>query len=121
MDISSDRHDEITVITASGRLDGVGAPEIEAYGKKLIESGASRLLLDMAAVDYVSSAGLRGLLVLARATQAAAGQLVLCRLSANVREVMTISGFDSILHLAADRAGGLTFLQPQATTCDNHA
>ena len=99
------------VLAAGGRLDAAGAPEREERGRGAIQAGSKRLLIDMAGVDYVSSAGLRSLLVLAKAMKTAGGAMALCCLTATVREVMTISGFDNILTLAVDRAAGMELLK----------
>ena len=110
VNISIEQQNEVTTVVAGGRLDVMGAPEIEASCKKLISEGTKRLLLDMASVEYISSAGLRSLLVLAKAMKASGGTLVLCSLTAAVREVMEISGFDNILSLAADRSAAMVLL-----------
>ncbi len=111
MDISTEMQKDVAVVVAGGRLDAAGAPEIEASCKGLIQKGSKRLLLDMAAVEYISSAGLRSLLVLAKAVKAVGGAMVLCSLTPAVREVMTISGFDNILSLAADRSAAMGLLK----------
>ena len=108
--LTDERQDDVVILTVSGRLDGVGAPEVEARCCALIRDGATRLLLDLADVDYVSSAGLRSLLVAAKAMKSANGSLLLCCLSPMVREVMDISGFDKILNLATDRDTALSSL-----------
>ena len=95
---------EVIIVSVSGRLDGIGAPEIETHCRTLIRGGATRLILDLAGVDYVSSAGLRSLLVLAKSMKAANGSLVLCNLSPLVRDEMAISCFDKILTLEIGRA-----------------
>ena len=110
VNISIERQNEVTTVVAGGRLDVMGAPEIEASCKRLIAEGTKRLLLDMTSVEYISSAGLRSLLVLAKAMKASGGTMVLCSLTAAVREVMEISGFDNILSLAADRPAGMALL-----------
>ena len=107
MEISNELQDNVAIVVLQGRLDAAGAPEAEAYCRKLIQETTPRLLIDMAAVEYVSSAGLRSLLVLAKAVKAGGGALALCGLTPAVREVMCISGFDNILPLAEDRAAGL--------------
>jgi len=48
---------EVAIVSVAGRLDGAGAPEIAAHCNTLITGGATRLLLDMEGVDYISSAG----------------------------------------------------------------
>ena len=68
-------------------------------------------MLDLTGLEYISSAGLRSLLVLAKAVKSAGGAMVLCCLTPAVREVMTISGFDNILALAADRPAALALLK----------
>jgi stage II sporulation protein AA (anti-sigma F factor antagonist) len=107
MDITIEKQDGTAILAARGRLDAAGAPEIEATGKALVGEGLRRLVLDMEQVEYISSAGLRSLLVLAKTVKSAGGALVLCSLAPAVHEVMTISGFDSILALAGNRADAL--------------
>ena len=111
MDLSVEKQNQTAIVAAGGRLDAAGAPELETRCKALILEGSSRLLLDLAKVEYVSSAGLRSLLVLAKAVKSAGGGLALCGLVPAVRDVMSISGFDNILPLAADRAAALDLLK----------
>jgi anti-anti-sigma factor len=111
MELAIERQNGTAIVAASGRLDAAGAPEIESRCKALIQDGAIRLLLDLANVEYVSSAGLRSLLVLAKTVKAAGGALALCSLAPAVRDVMTISGFDNILPLAEDRPAALELLK----------
>lgn len=111
MELAIEKQDGTAIVAAGGRLDAAGAPELEARCKALIQEGSKRLLLDMAKVEYVSSAGLRSLLVLAKAVKLSGGAMVLCGLVPAVRDVMTISGFDNILSLAADRPAALALLK----------
>lgn len=111
MNISSTQQNDVTIVTLDGRLDVVGAPEIEEQGQTLIQNGCTRLLLDMSSIDYISSAGLRSLLALAKAMKSVDGKMVLCCLSAMAREVMGISGFDKILAIAPDRDAALNQLK----------
>lgn len=108
MNITSRKEGIICVVSVGGRLDGTGAPEVETQCRSLIDSGEIRQLLDLTDVEYISSAGLRSLLVVAKQIKAVNGILVLCNLQPVVKEVMEISGFDKILTLAADQATGLT-------------
>ena len=103
MDIRKAEQDGVTIVSMGGRLDAAGSPEVEAFCRGLMDAGEVRQLLDMTEVEYISSAGLRSLLVVAKQIKAAGGVLVLCSLAPMVREVMEISGFDKILVLAADR------------------
>ena len=107
LNIANEKQGDVCVVAIGGRLDGTGAPEVESHCRGLIDGGDERLLLDLAEVEYISSAGLRSLLVVAKQVKAAGGVLVLCCLSPMVREVMDISGFDKILKLSANRDAAL--------------
>lgn len=99
MEIRIRKEANASVITITQRLDAVTAPE---YGKKvseLIEGGDIRLVIDFAELDYISSAGLRELLVTAKLLKAKGGQVRCANVQGSVREVFTISGFNSIFPL----------------------
>ncbi len=73
------------------RLDTVTAPEFETVGVESIEPN-SYIAVDFSGLDYISSAGLRTLLVLGKKAQAQKSELVLCGLSGMVDEVLEESG-----------------------------
>lgn len=86
-----------------GRVDSVTAP---ALGEKVLAAMPPpnpRLILDLAGVEYLSSAGLRVLLLAARHADQHQGKLILCGLSSRVAEVFEISGFSSILTICGTR------------------
>lgn len=85
-----------TIVTLGGRLDAVTAPEYEKNVRQLIEEGAVRLVVDFGKLDYISSAGLRGLLVTAKLLKSKGGQLRFANVGGTVREVFDISGFKAI-------------------------
>ena len=62
----------------------------------LIEKGTKRLLCDFSMTKYISSAGLRVLILTAKGLQKSGGQLVLCSLSSIVREVFEIAGLTQL-------------------------
>jgi anti-anti-sigma factor len=105
--IENEKIDEITAVSIKGRLDSVTAPEMETHCRALIEKGETRILIDLDGLEYISSAGLRVLLVIAKSVKAKSGTLVLCRLAPIVREVMEISGFDKIFEMAGTREEAL--------------
>ena len=97
MEIIKETRAGYCVVTLDGRLDAVTAPEAEGFLGNLVEDGETALAVDLAKVDYVSSAGLRVFLVTAKKLKAAGGELSLAGLSGNVKEVIEISGFPSIM------------------------
>ncbi len=64
-------------------------------------------MLDLGGVSYVSSLGLRALLQAAKAAQRAGGSLALCAMQPMVEEVLSVSGFGSIVPMHASRAEAL--------------
>jgi len=86
-----------TVIEVHGRLDSSGAQQFDQRSSDLLGGGATRLVLDLSSLEYVSSAGLRSVLTAAKGARAAGGELVIAGLRGVTKEVFSISGFDTIL------------------------
>jgi anti-anti-sigma factor len=95
----------VVVVGVRGRVDASNAATLEQRLLALIDAGERRLVLDAAQLDYMSSAGLRVLLVAAKRL-AANGRLAIAALSDPIREVFDIAGFSSILtvYRTADEA-----------------
>ena len=85
------------VVSLNGRLDGLGAPGLEARIRTLIEGGDVRFVLDCTGMTYVSSAGLRALVVCANDCRNAGGKLALAALQGHCRSVLEMSGFLSVI------------------------
>jgi anti-anti-sigma factor len=86
-----------TVVAVGGRLDTTNSADFDRRGQELVAGGAKRIVLDLAELEYVSSAGLRAVLTTAKAAQAAGGKLAIAGMRGVTKEVFSISGFDSIL------------------------
>jgi anti-anti-sigma factor len=95
------------VLVLRGRVDTGTAAALEKACLATIEAGSRRLLLDLAEVDFVSSAGLRVFLVAAKRLGSLDGRLALCRLGKAVADVLALSGFDRILITAPTRGEAL--------------
>jgi anti-sigma B factor antagonist len=80
------------LIVVSGDVDGATAPELQAAVLGAAGPGC-RLLLDMAEVSYMSSAGLRVMLLLYRQISANSGKVVLVGLPEDVQDTMSATGF----------------------------
>jgi len=98
--------DDIWIIRLNGRLDATNTPAFEDGALAQIANGRRRLLLDLSELQYVSSIGLRTILVVAKRMTAEGGKLALCSLAPQVSEVFVISGFATILdiHPSAESA-----------------
>lgn len=97
-----------TVVETQGHLDGSGALELEKHCLPLLGVQTARIVLDFAKLEYISSAGLRCLLVLAKKAKSVNGAIAVCNPAPMVREVMEVSGFDKLLRLTDSREAALT-------------
>ena len=93
MQIAEARQDGVLVLTPAGRIDSTSAGALEARLAAALGGASPRLVLDLSGVDYISSAGLRVLLVAARRVQATGGRLALCGMGQPVRQVFQLAGF----------------------------
>ena len=84
------------VIAPRGRIDSSTASELEQRLLGHVEAGESRIIVDFSAIDYVSSAGLRVLLLVQKQLRPAKGSIVICGLNDHVRQVFEITGFVKI-------------------------
>jgi stage II sporulation protein AA (anti-sigma F factor antagonist) len=110
MEIQVKKETNATVVTISGRLDAVTAPEYEKTVNELISAGGIKIVIDFDALDYISSAGLRGLLVTAKQLKGKGGQVRCANVKGTVKEVFDISGFGSIFQMDDSVADSLTKL-----------
>lgn len=83
---------EVTIVALKGDLDGQTAGAVQDELLPLIRPEC-KILLDMQGVPYISSVGLRALLLLYRKTAAVGGRIVLCGLSEMLHDTMLITGF----------------------------
>jgi anti-anti-sigma factor len=86
------------VVGVRGRADAESADELEAALRSALKSGHG-VAADFAALDYISSAGLRAVIQAARAAQEAKVEFVICSLTLPVRKVFDMSGLHQILHV----------------------
>ena len=107
MQISVKTTNEVKVLAFEGRLDTQTSPDAQQQLTRLIEEGATKILVNLEKVDYISSAGLRVLLVVAKQLKTTDGELRICSLNEVVKEVFDISGFDLILPISASESAAL--------------
>jgi stage II sporulation protein AA (anti-sigma F factor antagonist) len=103
MDIVESNQGAVLTAAVSGRLDAGPVESFTATMVGVVDRGDRRVVLDLAALDYVSSVGLRSLIVVAKRLKPVGGQLVLCAPTPRLRQVLDSSGFPSMFTIAATR------------------
>lgn len=106
LEIRESREAEVLVLELIGRLDTKTSGALEKSVATHLGAGQRRFILDLTGMEYVSSAGLRIFLMLAKKVSGTGG-LALYGLSPQVREVFDIAGFTRLFALAATRAEAL--------------
>ncbi len=102
--------DAVCEMRPKGRIDSATGPAFEKDVLGQIDEGQRRLLLDFGDLAYISSAGLRIVLLAAKKMKTAGGRLALCSLNPQIAEVFEISGFNRIIDIHPSRDAALSTL-----------
>ena len=103
MEIKVETFGDATVLVPVARVDSATAKAFEAKVLQVVNSGAPRIIIDFSELDYISSAGLRVVLVGAKMTRTPR-KFALCGMKPHIREVFDVSGFAKILAMHPDHA-----------------
>jgi anti-anti-sigma factor len=96
MEIDVKKEGKAVIISLTGRMDAVSAPQFDKTVDDFIEQGETYILIDFRSLEYISSAGLQSILALAKRLELINGTVLLSDLNGAVKEVFEISGFSSI-------------------------
>jgi anti-sigma B factor antagonist len=107
LEIGQEEEGAVRVLMLKGRLDTETAADLELTLQDLFGAGERYFLLDLSGIGYVSSAGLRVLLGLAKKLDGGKGSLRLCGLSAAVRQVFDVAGFGKLFAIFPNRDAAL--------------
>lgn len=107
LQIRQDESGTLRVLTLGGRLDTETAADLELAMQDLLGAGERDFLIDLGGIGYVSSAGLRVLLGVAKQLDGGRGSLRLCRLSPAVQQVFDVAGFTRLFAIFPNREAAL--------------
>lgn len=103
MQIVTSRYADAIVAAPTGRVDHQSAAQFESGLTPLLAEAGARggaVVLDFAGVDYISSVGLRVLMIAAKQMRAQQSALTICGLQSVVAEIFAISRFDRVLNVS---------------------
>lgn len=106
MEIWENRQGGVVILAVHGKLDAATSSLFEERVTPLLEKGEKNFLVDLAYLDYISSAAMRRLLVLAKGAGQAGGKVVLVALKSHIREIFDMAGFTQMfpMYASADEA-----------------
>lgn len=101
-DISESILNNIKIIKLNGRIDGVSSEDINIFIAEYLDKGNRRVILDFNEVNYISSAGLRVLLVNQKKITSAGGEIFFYQLPPYIKDVFKLSGFLKLFKIVED-------------------
>ncbi|PAW76924.1 MAG: hypothetical protein B9S32_13430 [Verrucomicrobia bacterium Tous-C9LFEB] len=101
MTIECESRDGVEIFHLTGRFDGSSANDAQKVLLSKADFTPLRVVLNLAGIEVITSAGLRAILALVKKVEANAGKLAVTGLSTSTREIFEISGFNRIIPLQA--------------------
>jgi anti-anti-sigma factor len=103
----------ILIVEVVGRVDSTAAPAVQERFASLLTTPERRILLDLTALDYISSAGFRVLLIAGKHADQQGIRIALCGMSEKVRQLFDLAGFLDLFSIAPTRQDGIALLGPK--------
>ncbi len=102
MDIQHEHKGSVTVVSITGSLDALTAPQLTDHLNQKMGEGHHQLVVDLAGLEYTSSAGLRVMLNAVKEARQRGGDVRVAAVRPTVIKVFEMSGFTSILKFYPD-------------------
>jgi anti-sigma B factor antagonist len=102
MEVGTTSYKRCSVVAVAGRVDSNTAPAFEDTLNEVIKGGQRNLILELSGVEFMSSAGLRGMVSGLKACKRGGGELILATPSARVVDVLQLAGLTSLFRTFDD-------------------
>ena len=100
MSVLFSKSGDVFIVTPQGRLDTNSAPNVDTLVSENIESGETKIVMDLSQIDYISSMGLRVILKTVMTIMRKDGKVALCGGNEQVLRVLQLSGaMITVLHV----------------------
>lgn len=106
MNVTVKKEGDVSVVTVEGSIDSKTAPELQ---QKIMDvtADANDIVIDLSKVPFVSSAGLRVLLMVYRQIKSKNGKVILTGVSDEIKDVMSMTGFINFFELTETKSDAL--------------
>ncbi|MEO5357345.1 MAG: STAS domain-containing protein [Nitrospirae bacterium YQR-1] len=101
MEVKTDKINGVDVIYLSGRMDASNAPEFDEKMKDVMEQAKGKIVVSLKELEYVSSAGLRSFLAIAKEIKKKEGKLAFAEPTEQVFKVLKMSGLNTVLKICS--------------------
>lgn len=99
LSLETDNTQSVSVMKVKGQVDSETAPELDRALSKLLTDGRNKIVLDMAGMEFMSSAGLRALVKALKEAQGSGGDVRLASVSESVRGILLTVGMTQMFKL----------------------
>ena len=99
MNVKKSTSSNVVILSVSGRVNSSNAREFEKAVIPEVDSASDGIILDGSSLEYISSAGLRVILMAAKAAQKSDINFAVTSLNSEISDVFLITGFDSVIDL----------------------
>ncbi|PJF28228.1 MAG: hypothetical protein CUN53_01100 [Phototrophicales bacterium] len=99
IDVQVSDVEQVTLVQVNGRVDGTNANQLGSALVGQIDSGRTRIVLDLSMVEYMSSAGLREIVMAYKRVQRSAGDVRIVQPSRRVMELLEVSGLNTVFQI----------------------
>ena len=107
METSETKINDVIMLGLKGKLDALTSPPLQEKLLGAIAGGEKHFAVDCAQLEYISSAGLRVLLLVTKQLRPVSGKMVLYGLKPHVKEVFDLAGFSAALPLFGSQTDAL--------------
>ena len=104
MEVRHEVADGVALCRIAGKIDALTGPSLQAAADSAINGGNARIIFDMREVAYISSAGLRVIVLTAKHAKAANGGLAVFGLQPAISDVFEIAGLGAVIPIASNEA-----------------
>jgi len=104
LDLTEKKTSDVNILSIGGRLDAYSAAEAEKKLDELITAGNVKIVLNLEGLEYISSSGLRVFLAQLKKVRKQQGDIKLCCMKPNIREVFDIAGFTQLFNIVENEA-----------------
>lgn len=111
MEITIAETEGIRFADVFGRIDSKTAPEAEKILRTFAEEQEGNVLVNCAGLDYISSGGLRILLVIEKELKGSGRHVILCGLKTDVEKIFRLTGFTSIFTIEKTLSDAISHLR----------
>lgn len=107
LEITEIKTSPVITLELKGRMDAITSDQLDGTISTLLAQRETQFVIDFSQLEYISSSGLRVLLIAAKKLKNADGQLILCSLNDQIKTIFDISGFSSIFSIVQSRKEAL--------------